>query len=122
RTISNATSICVSCDELLSFPGFPAVASDDIDRLHFVKDKSSCCSSTDKILRMRIRKKMEGYEYNSGLSAGIEKLNNSFSIVNEFKDTSKPELSGTSLFCTGDLFLVCNNTIVNIKEIFVFQT
>ncbi|WAR27924.1 hypothetical protein MAR_013628 [Mya arenaria] len=66
KSIKYATNMCVSCDELQSFPGFPAVASEDIDRLRSAKNKSSCCSSTDEILRMRIRKV---YEYNSGLAA-----------------------------------------------------
>ncbi|XP_052782685.1 uncharacterized protein LOC128218950 [Mya arenaria] len=63
--------MCVQCDEMQSFPGFTAVASEDIDRLRSAKNKSSCCSSTDKILRMQIRKKMDEqvYEYTSGLSA-----------------------------------------------------
>ncbi|WAR27907.1 hypothetical protein MAR_013611 [Mya arenaria] len=101
RSIRYAATMCVQCDEMQSFPGFTAVASEDIDRLRSAKNKSSCCSSTDKILRMQIRKKMDEqvYEYTSGLSAGIEHLNNPFCIVNEFKDTCKPELSGTSLFC-----------------------
>ncbi|XP_052783935.1 uncharacterized protein LOC128219854 isoform X2 [Mya arenaria] len=70
KSIKYATNMCVSCDELQSFPGFPAVASEDIDRIRSAKNKSSCCSSTDVILRMQIQKKMDEqvYEYNSGLA------------------------------------------------------
>ncbi|XP_052783948.1 uncharacterized protein LOC128219860 [Mya arenaria] len=73
RTIRHATNMCMSCDDLQSFPGFPAVSSEDIDRLRSAKDQSSCCASTDEILRMRIQKKMDEqvYEYNSGLSAEL---------------------------------------------------
>ncbi|XP_052782398.1 uncharacterized protein LOC128218750 [Mya arenaria] len=73
RTIRRATNMCVSCDDLQSFPGFPGVASEGIDRLRSAKNKSSCCSSTDEILKLRIRKMMDEqvYEYNSGLPAEI---------------------------------------------------
>ncbi|WAR27908.1 hypothetical protein MAR_013612 [Mya arenaria] len=106
KSIKYATNMCVSCDELQSFPGFPAVASEDIDRIRSAKNKSSCCSSTDVILRMQIQKKMDEqvYEYNSGLATGNENLNNPFRIVNELKDINKPELSGVSLLCTGVSF------------------
>ncbi|WAR27911.1 hypothetical protein MAR_013615 [Mya arenaria] len=70
RAIRYATNMCVSCDDLQSFPGFPAVASEDIDRLRSANNMSSCCSLTNEILRIQIQKMDEQvYEYNSGLAA-----------------------------------------------------